>query len=115
MGARRIAAFLNSIPTKQGQVVNLRWVVGKAVPAGSGYGDGQESHFESLKVLFDCVDLLGNVASFTEVNGEHAVFLPLDQIKTIWQKTTKGKPIWEIWLVGSLHLGEDEWQLWPPS
>jgi hypothetical protein len=115
MSARRAADLLNSIPTNQHQLVNLRWVVGNTVPAGSGYGDGQASHFESLKVMFDCVDPLGNVASFTAVDGEQSVFLPLDQIKTIWRKTVKGEAIWEITIVGSLHLGDDEWQLWPPA
>lgn len=112
---RRAAAFLNSIPTNERPLVNIRWVVGKTVPAGSGYGDGQASHFEYLKARFDCVDLLGNVASFAEVDGEHSIFLPLDQIKTIWKKTTKGETIWEILLIGSLHFGNDEWQLWPPT
>lgn len=115
MSSRRTAALLSSIPNNRRQLVNLRWVVGNAVPAGSGYGDGQASHFEVIKAWFDCVDLLGNVASFTEVNDEHSVFLPLDQIKTIWRKAEKGETIWEISIVGSLHLGDNEWQLWPPT
>lgn len=121
MSARRAAAFLNSIPTNQRTSVNLRWVVGEAVPAGSGYGDGQTRHFESLTVTFDRVDLIGNVASFTEMRGSGPerfgppVSLPLDQIQTVWRKTKGRETIWEVSLIGSLHFDAGEWQLWPPS
>jgi hypothetical protein len=115
MSARRAAALLNSIPADQRGLVNLRWVVGEAMPPGSGYGDGQTRHFESLKVRFEGVDLLGNVASFTDVDSHLAVSLPLDQIQTAWRRTTKGDVSWEVSIVGSLHECDHEWQLWPPS
>jgi hypothetical protein len=120
MSARRAAAFLNSIPTTERTSVNLRWVVG-TVPTGSGYGDGQARHFESLTVKFDRVDLLGNVASFTELRGSGPerfgppVSLPLDQIQTVWRKTKGRETSWEVSLIGSLHFDANEWQLWPPS
>jgi hypothetical protein len=115
MSARRAAALLNSIPGDQRQLINLRWVVGEAMPPGSGYGDGQTHHFESLKARFDHVDLLGNVASFTELAGQCPISLPLDQIQTVWRKTKKGEMSWEVSIFGSLHQDDDEWQLWPPT
>jgi len=89
--------------------------VGEAVPDGEGYGDGRGSHFESLKVEFKCVDLLGNVASFSELKGEARIDVPLDQIRTVWRKTKEGEKSWEVSIVGSLHHCDDEWQHWPPA
>ncbi len=57
----------------------------------AGTATVEARHFESLKVRLDGVDLLGNVASFTELNDERPVSLPLDQIQTVWRKTKKGE------------------------
>ncbi|MBI1900600.1 MAG: ATP-binding protein [Planctomycetia bacterium] len=75
MSARRSAAILSSIPTNEREQVNLRWGVRATVP-GSGYGDGQTVHLESVMVRFRCVDLLGNVASFRELNGDAPIDVP---------------------------------------
>jgi hypothetical protein len=115
MSARRAAAFLNSIPTSERLRVHLRWVVGEAVPNGDGYGDGQTHHFESLPAQFHCVDLLGNVASFTELNGRDRIDVPLDQIQTVWRKIKKGENGWEVSIIGSLHRSDGEWQHWPST
>ncbi len=118
MSARRAAALLNSIPADERQLINLRWVAGNASPgtgSGHGYGDGETHHFESLKVRFEGVDLLGNVASFIVLEGRCTVALPLDQIQTVWRKTKKGTMTWEVSIFGSLHEYDDEWQLWPPT
>lgn len=115
MSARRAAALLSSIPSVERLVLTLRWVVGSALPTGSGYGDGQSSHLESLKVRFDRVDLLGNVATFSAINDQLPVHLPLDQIKTVWRKTKDGGAHWEVSILGSLHPDDGEWQYWPTS
>jgi hypothetical protein len=115
MSARRAAALLSSIPSVERLVLTLRWVVGSALPTGSGYGDGQSSHLESLKVRFDRVDLLGNVATFSAIDDQLPVHLPLDQIKTVWRKTKDGAARWEVSILGSLHRDDGEWQHWPTS
>jgi hypothetical protein len=115
MSARRAAAFLASIPSDHRDLVNLRWVVGEAMPPGSGYGDGHTKHFESLRARFDSVDLLGNVATFTDLSDRGQIDLPLDQIQSVWRTTKKDTTSWEVSIVGSLHLSDDEWQLWPPA
>ena len=115
MSARRSAALLSSIPARERLSLTLRWVVGSALPPGSGYGDGQSSHLESLKARFDRVDLLGNVATFSALDEQTPVHLPLDQIKTVWRKTKDGEARWEVSIIGSLHRDDGEWQHWPTS
>jgi hypothetical protein len=109
MSARRAAAFLNSIPTSERLLVHLRWLHRPLPSSGSMCGN----HFMSIKVQFECVDLLGNVASFIELNGQGRIDLPLDQIRTVWRKAKKGEKSWEISILGRLlQDGDGEWQHW---
>ena len=68
MTARRAAALLSSIPANEREHIILRWVVHATAP-GNSYGDGQTVHLGSMTVRFLCVDLLGNAASFSELDG----------------------------------------------
>lgn len=112
MSARRAAAFLNSIPTNERRLVYLRWVVHGGI--SRGYGDGETVHFESVRVRFLCLDLLGNVASFVESDGEARIDVPLDQIQTVWRKTNRDGQSWEVSIIGSLDRCDGEWQHLPP-
>jgi hypothetical protein len=60
------------------------------------------------------VDLLGNVASFVEINGEGRIDVPLDQIQTVWRKTNRDGQSWEVSIIGSLGHSDGEWQHLPP-
>lgn len=115
MTARRAAAILNSIPTNEREQVILRWVVHATVPgSGSGYGDGQTVHLESVTVRFLCVDLLGNAASFSKLDEAARIDVPLDQIQTVWRTTGSSGPGWAVSINGSLQQTDGEWQYWPP-
>ena len=107
MTARRAAAILSSIPTSEREAVHLRWVEkgGRGAVGGPVWGS-----FESLPVRFLCVDLLGNAASFSEMDGTARVDVPLDQIQTVW-RTTGG---WAVSINGSVRLTDGERQYWPP-
>jgi hypothetical protein len=112
MTARRAAAILSSIPPAEREQVHLYWIVHGGVDRG--YGDGGMVHRESVAVRFLCLDLLGNVASFSELNGEARIDVPLDQIQTVWRKTRRGGQSWEVSLIGGLEHTDGEWQHWPP-
>jgi hypothetical protein len=109
MSARRAAALLNSIPTSERLLVDLCWLHRPLPSSGSMTG----RYFESVKVQFDCVDLLGNVASFTELKGQGRIDLPLDQIRTVWRKTNKGEKRWQVSILGRLLHSDGEWQHQP--
>ena len=110
MTARRAAAILSSIPENERQHLILRWVIHASVP-GSGFGDGQNVHLDSLEVDFRSIDLLGNVASFSESSVTESIDIPLDQISTVW-RTAKG---WAASISGSLQRTDGELQYWPPA
>lgn len=113
MTSRRAAAWLSAIPDDQRLTITIRWVL----PDAGGGDDaapahGAPLHLEALKARFDRVDLGANVAIFTDLNGQHGVEVPLDQIQTVWRRSKK-QPSWEVSLRGSLHLSDGEWQHWP--
>jgi hypothetical protein len=112
MTARRAAAILSSIPIAERELVHLYWIVHGGIDRG--YGDGGTVHRESVAVRFLCLDLLGNVASFSELNGGAQIDVPLDQIQTVWRKTRKDGLSWEVSLIGGLEHSDGEWQHWPP-
>ena len=114
MSARRAAAILNSIPASECDQVHIRWVVHGGGGFGDGYGDGEAVHFESKVAQFKCLDLVGNVASFTESNGGAPIDLPLDQIHTVWRRTRKTGQSWEVSIIGSLVYTDGEWLHLPP-
>jgi hypothetical protein len=110
MTARRAAAILNSIPTSQREHVNLRWVdKERSLNPGGAMIDS----LKSLAVRFLCLDFLGNVASFSELNGADRVDVPLDQITTVWRKTEKTGQAWEVSVSGCLRKTDSGWLLWP--
>ena len=109
MTARRATAILRSIPEGERQELTLRWVVHAGVP-GSGYGDGQSVHLETLKVEFSSIDLVGNAALFGESDATRSIAVPLDQVQTVW-RTADG---WAASLNGSLERIQSEWEFWPP-
>jgi hypothetical protein len=107
MTARRAASLLNSIPVDEREEVHVRWVEkGGRGPAGGAVYDS----FGSLPVRFYCVDLLGNAASFNELDGAARIDVPLDQIQTVWRTTRS----WAVTINGSLQQTNGEWQYWPP-
>ncbi len=112
MTARRAAAILTSIPANEREHIILRWVV-HATVLGTGYGDGQSAHLESVAVRFLCVDLLGNAASFSELDGAARIDVPLDQIQTVWRTTWRATEGWAVSINGSIQQTDGEWQYWP--
>ena len=109
MTARRAAAILSSIPENERHRLILRWVVHAPI-SGSGFGDGHSVRLESLEVEYRSIDLLGNVASFSQASTTQLIDLPLDQIQTVW-RTAKG---WAASVNGSLQRTGDELEYWPP-
>lgn len=108
MTARRAAAILRSIPEAEREPFILRWVVHASI-SGSGYGDGQNVHLETLSVAFRSIDLVGNAALFAEGRSARQIAIPLDQIQTVW-RTADG---WAASLNGSLQGTSGEWEYWP--
>ncbi len=113
MNARRSAAILNSIPDNERQQVCLSWPTRSLPPAGVSVSGGRV--VGTMKVHFDCVDLLGNVASFTEPDRRCRIDLPLDQIRTVWRRTNSDGQIWEVSLLGQVREEDGEWRYWPTS
>jgi hypothetical protein len=112
MTARRAAAILSSIPIAEREQVHLYWIVPGEITAGRV--GGAVARRESVAVRFLCLDLLGNVASFSELNGEAHIDVPLDQIQTVWRKSRRGGLSWEVSLIGGLEHTDGEWLHWPP-
>lgn len=112
MTARRAAAMLTSIPTAEHERVHLYWIVHGGFERG--YGTGGRVHRESVAVRFLCLDLLGNVASFSELKEGVRIDVPLDQIQSVWRKTSRDGLSWEVSLIGGLERKYGEWLHWPP-
>jgi hypothetical protein len=68
-----------------------------------------------MMIEFDCVDLLGNVASFIVPDRQCRIDLPLDQIRTVWRRNKTDGQIWEVSLLGQVHEEDGEWRFWPTN
>jgi Schlafen, AlbA_2 len=113
MNSRRAAAILNSIPENERQQVCLSWPTRSLPPAGHSVVTGRP--IGTMKVQFICVDLLGNVASFIEPDRQCRIDLPLDQIRTVWRRTSSDSQIWEVSILGQVREEDGEWRFWPTS